>query len=288
MLSGAQTAATDDANTRHRPSRAATATPADTSARRPTYDLANAKDKDGNVVAPTFVGVTDKVDDPAHDRGQRGRRQHDRAAWRTSSPTDKVNVRATSPSARRAARRRLRAGADERRGREVGAHLARPGRSDRLGQQQEVRAVGPAAPRGGRSLSMLRRPWPGPGPTSSSRTAPSPAAEPEPERGGATRRLLQPPAREPLEDARGARRRAPGQRLPDPRQRGVGAARGDADLRRRGGEGHGADRRDASRPRPTAASWPGGEALGAQAAGAARRRPPGPARTGSTCGRAPP
>lgn len=62
VLSGNQSAATDDAITvidvksrnRHARKYLGTST---------TYDLANAKDKDGNVVAPTFVGVTDGPDE---------------------------------------------------------------------------------------------------------------------------------------------------------------------------------------------------------------------------------
>ena len=62
VLKGTQTAATDDANTvidvksrnRHARKYLGTST---------TYDLANAKNKDGEVVAPTFVGVTDGADE---------------------------------------------------------------------------------------------------------------------------------------------------------------------------------------------------------------------------------
>ncbi len=69
--------------------------------------------------------------------------------------------------------------------------------------------------------------------------SPAPAEEPAEERQGFFRRLRA----EPVEDARGARCRAAGQCLPDAGRRGLGAARGDADLRGRRRHHHRQDRR---------------------------------------------
>ena len=70
-----------------------------------------------------------------------------------------------------------------------------------------------------------------------------PRAPPEDRRRAPARGLLQAPAREHVQDAPGARRRAPGHDVRDARRRGLRAARGDADLRRRRRADHGEDRR---------------------------------------------
>ena len=98
----------------------------------------------------------------------------------------------------------------------------------------------------------------------------------EPGRAGAPSAgaAVRPAAREHVQDAPGAGRRAPVVRVPDPRRGGMGAARGDPDLRRRRRGHHGADRR-APRDRGR-----GGRALRRRAAHATADRAPGGCRAG--------
>lgn len=110
VLGGHQSAATDDAITvidvtsrnRHARRYLGTAT---------TYDLASAIGKDGSVVAPTFVGVTDRVDDPAttdvnEDDGNTTVGMEDVLA------TDKVKVKGYITVAKKGGKKKVCPGAD--------------------------------------------------------------------------------------------------------------------------------------------------------------------------------